>query len=67
MNSKLVGSAIAVALAMVIGTAQAGPLEDRVEAGETIRLGFANAPPWAHPAEDGSPIGFVNVITVDVL
>ncbi len=67
MNLKLVGSAIAVALAMVIGTAQAGPLEDRVEAGETIRLGFANAPPWAHPAEDGSPIGFVNVITVDVL
>ena len=67
MNLKLVGSAIAVALAMVIGTAQAGPLEDRVEAGEPIRLGFANAPPWAHPAEDGSPIGFVNVITVDVL
>ena len=67
MNLKRVGSAIAVALAMVIGTAQAGPLEDRVEAGEPIRLGFANAPPWAHPAEDGSPIGFVNVITVDVL
>ena len=30
-------------------------------------FGFANAPPWAHPGEDGSPLGFVNVITTDVL
>ena len=67
MKWKLVASTVAVALALAVGTAQAGPLEDRVEAGETIRLGFANAPPWAHPGEDGSPLGFVNVITVDVL
>ena len=67
MKWKLVASAVAVALALSIGTAQAGPLEDRVEAGDPIRLGFANAPPWAHPGEDGSPLGFVNVITIDVL
>ena len=67
MTWKLVASTVAVALALGVATAQAGPLEDRVEAGETIRLGFANAPPWAHPGEDGSPLGFVNVITVDVL
>ena len=45
----------------------AGPLEDSVAAGEPIHLGFANAPPWAHPGENGSPLGFVNVITVAVL
>ncbi len=69
MKWKLVASTVAVALALALaaGSAQAGPLEDRVEAGETIRLGFANAPPWAHPGEDGSPLGFVNVITTDVL
>ena len=67
MKSRLIGSAIALALTVVVAAAQAGPLEDRIEAGEPIRLGFANAPPWAHPGEDGSPIGFVNVITVDVL
>ena len=67
MTWKLVASTVAAALALAVATAQAGPLEDRVEAGETIRLGFANAPPWAHPGEDGSPLGFVNVITVDLL
>lgn len=67
MKWKLIASAVAVSLALAAGSVQAGPLEDRVEAGEPIRLGFANAPPWAHPGEDGSPLGFVNVITVDVL
>ena len=67
MTWKLIASAAAVALALTAGTAQAGPLEDRVEAGDPIRLGFANAPPWAHPGEEGEPLGFVNVITVDVL
>ena len=67
MKWKLAAGAVAVALALAAGSVQAGPLEDRVAAGEPIRLGFANAPPWAHPGEDGSPLGFVNVITVDVL
>ena len=52
---------------LTTGMVAAGPLEDRIEAGETIRLGFAAAPPWAYQGDDGSPKGFVNGITVDVL
>ncbi|OEY66249.1 transporter substrate-binding domain-containing protein [Marinobacter sp. X15-166B] len=46
---------------------QAGTLEDRIHAGETIRLGFAAAPPWAYAGNDGSAKGFVNGIAIDVL
>ena len=67
MNWRQVGSTIAIALALFAGAAHAGPLEDRVAAGKTIRLGFANAAPWAHPGKNGEPLGFVNVITVSVL
>lgn len=49
------------------GLAQAGPLQDRIDAGETIRLGFSTAPPWAYPTPDGSAKGFVNGIVIDVL
>lgn len=52
---------------LAAGAVAAGPLEDRIEAGETIRLGFAAAPPWAYQGDDGSPRGFVNGITIDVL
>lgn len=48
-------------------TAQAGPLADRIDAGEPIRLGFSVAPPWAYPGDDGSAKGFVNTMTIDVL
>ncbi|MCY4550190.1 MAG: transporter substrate-binding domain-containing protein [Defluviicoccus sp.] len=64
---KLIGSAVASALVLIGGAAQAGPLEDRVAAGKPVRLGFANAAPWAHPGKDGEPLGFVNVITIAVL
>lgn len=57
----LVGSFIAA------GIAQAGPLADRIDAGEPIRLGFSAAPPWAYPGDDGSAKGFVNTMTIDVL
>ena len=67
MKWKLVGSAVASALVLIGGAAQAGPLEDRVAAGKPIRLGFANAAPWAHPGKDGEPLGFVNAITIAVL
>lgn len=66
-NRKLAACAIATALVFVAGAARAGPLEDRVAAGKPIRLGFAAAAPWAHPGENGEPLGFVNVITIDVL
>ena len=67
MKWKLVGSAVAATLALMAGAVQGGPLEDRVAAGKPIRLGFANAAPWAHPGEKGEPLGFVNVITIAVL
>lgn len=47
--------------------ALAGPLEDRIAAGETIRIGFANEIPFAYPGEDGSPKGFVNAEVIGVL
>ena len=67
MTWKSLASAIAAALVLSGGPVQAGPLEDRVAAGKPIRLGFANAAPWAHPGKNGEPLGFVNVITIQVL
>ena len=67
MKSKLLGSIVSATLALSASTALAGPLEDRVAAGEPIRLGFAAAAPWAHPGENNEPLGFVNQITLDLL
>lgn len=47
--------------------AQAGPLMDRLEKGEPIRLGFANEVPWAYPGDGNKPLGFVNAYTLGVL
>lgn len=47
--------------------ALAGPIEDRIAAGETIRIGFANEIPFAYPGQDGSPKGFVNAEVLGVL
>lgn len=47
--------------------ALAGPLEDRIAAGKTVRIGFANEIPFAYPGEDGSPKGFVNAEVIGVL
>lgn len=35
----------------------AGPIEDRIEAGETIRIGFSNIPIWAYPDDEAMPTG----------
>lgn len=48
-------------------TAAAGPLMDRVNSGEAIRIGFANEIPFAYPGDDGSPKGFVNAAVIGVL
>ena len=48
-------------------TAFADPLTDRAEAGNSIRIGFANELPFAYPGEDGSPKGFVNAAVIGVL
>jgi len=57
----------AAALGASATLAIAGPLEDRIAAGESIRIGFANEIPFAYPADDGSPRGFVNVAALGVL
>jgi polar amino acid transport system substrate-binding protein len=40
---------------------------DKLNAGEPIRIGFANEVPWAYPGENNEPLGFANVHTVGVL
>lgn len=49
------------------GTAAAQDLMKKAEAGEPIRIGFANEIPFAYPGSDGSPKGFVNAITIGIL
>lgn len=60
-----------VAAAFTLGAsaiaAAAGPLMDRIEAGEPIRIGFANELPFAYPGANGEPLGFVNAHTLGVL
>ncbi len=67
-RSKLKVTILAgIALGASAMAALAGPLTDRIAAGEPIRIGFANEIPFAYPAEDGSPRGFVNVEALGVL
>lgn len=63
---KMLPTAVA-ALAMTATTALSGPLLDRIEGGETIRIGFANEVPWAYPGEGNEPLGFVNTHVLGVL
>lgn len=66
---KYLGTAITTAIVFGSSTvaALAGPLMDRIAAGETIRIGFANEVPFAYPDESGAPKGFVNVEVLGVL
>lgn len=69
-KSKTVRSLIlllVVVFCLGASLAQAGPLMDRIEKGDTIRLGFANEVPWAYPGENNKPLGFANAITIGVL
>ena len=59
--------AASFALGVSAAAAAAGPLMDRIEAGEPVRIGFANEIPFAYAGEDGGPAGFVNAITLGVL
>lgn len=63
---KLTFAALVAALAAV-AAAKAGPLMDRIDKGEPIRIGFANEIPWAYPGDDGKPMGFVNAHAIGVL
>jgi polar amino acid transport system substrate-binding protein len=63
---KQVVAGVALA-ALGVGSVQAGPLMERIESGDPIRLGFANEVPWAYPGEGNKPVGFVNAYTLGVL
>lgn len=60
-------AAAAIALGTTAAAAAAGPLTDRIAAGETIRIGFANEIPFAYPGPSGEPKGFVNAYALGVL
>ena len=65
IKSNIVGAGLALGLSTL--AVNAGPLQDRVDAGETIRIGFANEVPWAYPGEENAPLGFVNAHALGVL
>lgn len=69
MLNKLTSTIIVASLAFAGSTIMtiAGPLTDRIEAGETIRVGFANIPLWGYPDDDGNPDGFTNDIAIETL
>lgn len=69
MNATPLRTTLAAVLALAAGSvaAVAGPLMDRIEAGETVRIGFANEVPWAYPGEGNAPLGFVNAYVIGVL
>lgn len=66
MDRRMFGAA-AVAALCVAGTASAQDLLERAQAGETVRIGFANEVPWAYPGDGNAPLGFVNAIALGVL
>lgn len=63
-RGMLTASALALCAASAAG---AGPLADRIAAGQPIRIGFANEAPFAYPGENGEPLGFVNAYTLGLL
>ncbi len=68
MTCKLLKTLGGAALAAITSTAAiAGPIEDRIAAGEPIRIGFSNIPIWGYPGENGEAKGFVNEIAVGIL
>lgn len=72
MKSKFFKSVAAASMAVLVVGATAGSslaqsLLEKAEAGEAIRIGFANEIPFAYPGDDGSPKGFVNVMTIGIL
>ena len=69
MPTKFTTTLIAASIAFASATvaALAGPLQDRIDAGETIRIGFANIPLWGFPDESGNADGFTNDIAIETL
>lgn len=69
MISKLTGIATAFAFLAAAGLApaKAGSLQDRIDAGKSIRIGFAIEEPWAYLDGNGKPVGLLNAYATDVL
>lgn len=66
LNLKtVVGAGVALAASAVM--TMADTLQERIDAGESIRIGFANEIPWAYPGENNTPLGFANAHAVGVL
>ncbi|MUZ75641.1 transporter substrate-binding domain-containing protein [Agrobacterium vitis] len=70
MKKKIATIAMTLALATTAlpgAQAQAGQLTDRIENGKSIRIGFANEPPFAFPDANNKPAGYVNAYVLGVL
>ncbi|MEQ9814977.1 MAG: ectoine/hydroxyectoine ABC transporter substrate-binding protein EhuB [Azospirillaceae bacterium] len=67
MSFKTLGAIAATAAFALTGPAAADSITDRLDAGEPIRIGFANEIPWAYPGESNEPLGFVNAYTLGLL
>jgi len=67
MRIKSTLIAASLAFAVTATSVWAGPLQDRIDAGETIRIGFANIPLWGYPDENGNADGFTNDIAIQTL
>ncbi|MEO0624906.1 MAG: transporter substrate-binding domain-containing protein [Pseudomonadota bacterium] len=66
MDRKMFGVATVAALC-VAGSASAQDVLERAQAGETVRVGFANDVPWTYPGDGNRPPGFVNAVALGVL
>jgi polar amino acid transport system substrate-binding protein len=69
MPTRVTTTLIAASIALAGATTAvfAGPLQDRIDAGEPIRIGFANIPIWAYPDDAGEPDGFMNDVAIQTL
>lgn len=50
-----------------VGSVAAQSLSERVANGDPVRIGFATEVPYAYPGEGNEPLGYVNVITIEIL
>ncbi|OED41997.1 ectoine/hydroxyectoine ABC transporter substrate-binding protein EhuB [Chromatiales bacterium (ex Bugula neritina AB1)] len=68
MQKKYSATILAAGIVLAVCTSvQAGPLQDRIDAGEPIRIGFSNVPIWGYPDDGGDAKGFVNEIALGIL
>ena len=68
MKRLLLEAVLTVAFTACAGAgAMAAGLLDKANAGEAVRIGFANEVPWAYPGDGDEPKGFVNSIALGVL